>query len=151
MCDKLTEQIETLIMPYIEELSAELVELNVKHRGKTVMIDIVADRPGGITIGECTFINKKVNRQIEKKQWFGEDYVVGVASPGLDRALTTSKDFSRALGREVRFHLLEEVEGKVEHLGEVLEVKENEVLIKTKDKTITIPLGAISKAVQVIE
>ena len=147
----MTEKIEALIMPYIEELSAELIELDMKHRGKTVVIDIVADRPGGITVGECTFINKKVDRQIEKKQWFGEDYIVEVSSPGLDRALKTPKDFSRVLGREVRFHLLEEVEGKVEHLGEVVEVKEDGILIKTKDKTITIPFGDISKAVQVIE
>ena len=151
MCDELTEQVEALIMPYIEELSAELVELNVKYRGKTVVISIVADRPGGITIGECTFINKKVDREIEKKQWFGEDYAVEVSSPGLDRALKTSKDFSRVLGREVRFHLLEAVEGKIEHFGEVVEVKGDGVLIKTSDKTITILFGAISKAVQVIK
>ena len=151
MCDELTEQVEALIMPYIEELSAELVELNVKYRGKTVVISIVADRPGGITIGECTFINKKVDREIEKKQWFGEDYAVEVSSPGLDRALKTSKDFSRVLGREVRFHLQEAVEGKIEHLGEVVEVKGDGVLIKTSDKTITILFGAISKAVQVIK
>ena len=128
MCDKLTKQIEALIMPYIGELSVDLVELNVKHRGKTVVIDIVADRPGGITIGECTFITKKVDREIEKKQLVSEDYVVEVSSPGLDRALKISKDFSRVLGRKVRFHLLEVVEGKIEHLGEVVEVKENEIL-----------------------
>ena len=151
MCDKLTEQIKALIMPYIDELSAELVELNVKHSGKTVVIDIIADRPGGITAGECACINKKVNRDIEEKQWFGEDYVVEVASPGLDRDLKTAKDFSRVLSRRIRVHLLETIEEKVEHLGEVVEVTESEILIKTKDRTITIPLGCISKAVQVIE
>ncbi len=151
MQDKLTEQIEALIMPYIEELSAEIVELNVKQRGNTVVIDIAADRPGGITIGECTFINKKVDREIEKRQWFDGNYVVEVSSPGLDRALKTSKDFLRVLGREVRFHLLDALEGKVEHLGEVVEVNEDKILIKTNDKTITVPLGSISKAVQVIE
>ena len=151
MRDKMTEQVEDLVMPYIEELSAELVELNVRHQGKIVVVDIIADRPGGITIGECTFINKKVSQGIEKKQWFGEDYVVEVASPGLDRAIKTPKDFSRVLGRKVRIHLLEAVEGKVEHHGEVAHVQENEILIRTKDKNITIPLKIISKAVQVIE
>jgi len=152
MRDELTEQIETLIMSCIEELSAELVELTVKHRRKTVVIDIIADRPeGGITIDECTLINKKVNQAVEERQWFGEDYIVEVASPGLDRALKTSKDFLRALGRKVRVHLLESVEEKVEHLGEVVEVTENQVAIKRNDKIVTIPLEYISKAVQVIE
>jgi ribosome maturation factor RimP len=152
MQDKLTEKIEALIMPCIAELSADLVELNVKHRGTTTVIDIVADKPeGGITIGECTSINKKISRQIEQEQWFGEDFIVEVASPGLDRALKTSKDFLRVLGRNVRFHLLQMLEGKLEHIGKVIEVNDDEVLVKTNDKTITIPLTIISKSVQVIE
>ena len=151
MHDTLTEQIEALIMPFIDELSVELIELNVRRRGKTVIVDIIVDRPeGGITIGECTRINKKVNRGIEEKQWFGEDYEVDVSSPGLDRALRTQKDFLRVLGREVRFHLLEPVEGKVEQLGEVYEVNESQILIKKKEKIVTIPLKDISKAAQVI-
>lgn len=151
MHDKLTEQVSALIMPYIEELSAELVELDVKYRGNTVVIGIVADRPGGITIGECAFINKKVDRQIEERQWFGGDYAVEVSSPGLDRAIETQKDFSRVLGREVRFYLRAAVEGKVEYVGRVVEALEDQILVNTNNKNITIPLGSISKAVQVIK
>ncbi|MBN1870333.1 MAG: hypothetical protein JW847_07160 [Candidatus Omnitrophica bacterium] len=138
-------------MPYIDEVAAELVELRLKHRGKTVVVDIIADRPNGITIGDCAFVNKKVDRALEKRQWFGEDYVVEVASPGLDRPLETPKDFSRVIGRKVRIHLLEAVEGKVEHHGDIMEVKEDKISIKTKDKTISIPLKIISTAVQMIE
>jgi len=151
MHERLIGQIEALIMTHIDELSLELVELDIKHRRSTVVIDIIVDKPGGITIGECTLINKKVNRDIEEKQWFGEDYVVEVASPGLDRELKTSKDFARIVGRNVRFHLLELVEGKIEHSGTVTEVNEDKILIKKNDLVIAIPLKQISKAVQVIE
>ena len=135
MGDKLTERIQTLIMPHIQELSAELVELRLKyHRGR-IIVDIIADRPeGGITIGECTSINKRVTQVIEQHQCLGEDYVVEVSSPGLDRALTTLKDFSRAIGRKVRFHLFKPIEEKKEHLGEVAEVQGNQILIKKKTK-----------------
>lgn len=152
MRDELIVEIEALISASIEELSIELVEFNIKHRRNTVVIDIIADKPGGgITVDECTALNKSVNRSIEKRQWFGEDYVVEVSSPGLDRPLKTSKDFARVLERKVRVHLLEPVEGKVEHHGDVVKVKENKILIKTDGGTITIPLECISMAVQVIE
>ena len=151
MRDELTEKVQALIMPYIDEMSAELVELKIKHRGKTVVVDILADRPGGITIDECAFINKRVDRVLERKNWFKEDYVVEVSSPGLDRPLKTSRDFVRALGRKIRVHLFEPVEGKLEHHGEIVEALENKILIKTKEQTIVIPLEVISKAVQVIE
>lgn len=152
MRDELTEQVETLIMPCIRELSAELVELNLKKRGRTVVVGIIADKPdGGITVAECAHINKKVVRALEKRQSFGGDYVVEVSSPGLDRPLKTSKDFARALGRKVRVHLLDAVGEKMECLGEVAGVQENQILIAEGDETVIIPLTHIAKAVQVIE
>ena len=151
MLDELTGNVQALIMPYIDEMSAELVELTIKHRGKTVVIDVLADRPGGITIDECAFINKKIDHALERKNWFGEDYTVEVSSPGLDRPLKTSKDFSRAFGRKIRVHLTHPIEGKLEHQGEICKALDDKILIKTKEQTITIPLEAITKAVQVIE
>lgn len=152
MRDELTEKIEALIMPCIRESSVELIELNIHRRGKMVIIDIVADRAdGGITIDECAALNKMIDRAIEKRQWFGDDYIVEVASPGLDRPLKTAEDFLRVLGRKVRIHLVESIDGKVEHHGEVKEASEDQIMIKTKDKAILIPLPHIAKAVQVIE
>jgi ribosome maturation factor RimP len=149
---KLTEQIETLIMPCITALSAELVELSVnRHQGR-VVVGIIADRPGGgITMGECTSINKEIGRVFEQRQILGEDYVVEVSSPGLDRALKTSRDFARAVGRKVRVHLSVPVDEKVEYCGKVTEAQAESVFIQTRNKIITIPLKHISKAVQVIE
>lgn len=152
MRSQLTEKIESFVLPIIGELSAELVELNMKQQGETVVVDIIADKPsGGITIDECTFINKQVVWALEKQHWFGEDFVVEVSSPGLNRALKTPKDFLRAAGRKVRIHLMEPVDGKLEHHGKVAQVIKDQVLIQTKNKTITIPLDMVAKAVQVIE
>ena len=152
MCNELNEQIEALITHFTRELSIELIEWNLKKRGNTVVVDIIADKPnGGITIDECTSINKQVVRGIEEKQWFNDDFVVEVSSPGLDRELKTLNDFLRAVGRKVRIHLKEPVEGKVEHHGEITKVGENRVSIYKNDQTIVIPLEYISKAVQVID
>ena len=151
MHSELTAQLEKLVKQVTDELSTELVELNIKERGKTIVIDIIADKPGGgITIDECTSINKHVVGSVEEKQWFGEDFVVEVSSPGLDRTLKTFNDFARAVGRKVRIHISEPIEGKLEHHGKILGVQDDQILIQNKDKTITIPLELISKAVQII-
>ncbi|MCH7680603.1 hypothetical protein IID10_14770 [candidate division KSB1 bacterium] len=151
MHSELTAQLEALIKQLTEELSTELVDWNLKKRGKTVVINIIADKfNGGITIDECTSINKRVVGGIEEKQWFGDNFVVEVSSPGLDRTLKTFNDFTRAIGRKVRVHLEAPVEGKVEHHGKISGVHDNQILIKNNDKTITIPLACITKAVQMI-
>jgi len=141
-----------LIKQCIKELPAELVEWNIKKRGKTVVVDIIADKAsGGITINECILINKKVVLSIEEKQWFGEDFVVEVSSPGLDRELKTLNDFSRAAGKRVRVHLLKSIEGKVEHHGKITGVQGGQIMMEGKDKIIIIPLKHIAKAVQILD
>jgi len=152
MHSELTTQLEALIKQLTEELSTELIEWNLKKRGKTVVIDIITDKlNGGITINECTSINKQVVRAVEEKQWFGDNFVVEVSSPGLDRALKTFNDFARAVGRRIRVHLEEPVEGKVEHHGKISGVQDNQILIQNNGKTIIIPLDCITKAVQIID
>jgi len=152
MCDKLTEQVKTTIIPIIEGVSAELVELNLKQHGKTVVLDIIADKlSGGITIDECTIINKEVASAIESQQWFGEDFIIEVSSPGLDRPLKTKRDFERVIGRKVRIHLKKPVDEKVEHHGIVINVTDSQITIQKKDTMVSIPLTDISKAVQMIE
>lgn len=134
-----------------KELTFELVDFNIRRQGKTVHVEIAADKEkGGITIDECTAINKRVSRYLEDNPLISDDYVVEVSSPGLDRPLKTEKDFKRVLNLEVRFHLNDFIEGKKEHAGVVEEVNEVYVKVATKQKNINIPLSSIQKAIQII-
>jgi ribosome maturation factor RimP len=150
MSEELTRRIKTLIMPSIENSDAELIELNIRRQGSTAFVEVVADKEsGGITIDECSRINKDIFQRLERAQVIGEDFVVEVASPGLDRPLKTEKDFGRARGWNVRVHLCEAVEGKREYLGFIQGVEENKVIIKIKQKIVRLPIENIHKAVQV--
>jgi ribosome maturation factor RimP len=144
-------ELETFLTQRCQESSLELFELLLKRAGKTVQLEAIIDRPhGGITIDECTRINKAVSRLLEEKPILGEDYTIEVSSPGLDRPLKNKKDFTRVIGRNVRFHLAEMLDHKKEHSGIIEEVSDQEVKINTKTKTLTIPFTIINKAVQVI-
>ena len=149
--EELENEIGAMITPILKEITAELVELSIKRQGKTFVLDVIADKlAGGITIDECAFINKQIVKTLEQECFLGDDFVVEVSSPGLDRALKTSKDFRRVRGRNVRLHLKQAVENKIEYQGQVADVAEDQINIVSQEKTITIPLDAISKAVQVI-
>ena len=150
MFDTITAQIEDIIKPFIEDRLLELVEISVKPRNKSVMIQILADRPyGGITVDECAAINRYLVGKIDECQLVN-DYTVEVSSPGLDRPLKTTKDFLRVIGREVRFYLLEPVENKREYAGIIQEIQDNCVVVQSTEGTIVIPLEKIGKATQII-
>lgn len=147
----LNEKIEKIALPFLDEMDAELVDLNIhRHRGE-VTIQILADKSqGGITINDCAALNRKIRDAFEMKNIIMGPYVLEVSSPGLDRPLKTIKDFRRVIGREVRFFLSEAVAERIEHAGVVKNVDDDRVIIKAQNIEIAIPLGKINKAKQMI-
>ena len=135
-----------------KSLSFELVELNIRRLGKVIQVEVFVDKEsGGITMDECSAVNRQLSRYLEEKNLIADDYVVEVSSPGLDRPLKIKKDFLRAKGAEVRFHLIDMIEGKKEHSGIIKTVEDNAVYVETKKITVVIPFDKIQKAVLMID
>ena len=152
MFDHWHQDITIFLDELSESLSLELVELNIRRLGKVIQVEVFVDKEtGGITMDECSAVDRQLSRYIEEKNLIADDYVVEVSSPGLDRPLKTKKDFLRAQGTEVRFHLIEMVEGKKEHSGIVKVVEEHAVYVETKKITVVIPFDKIQKAVLIID
>ena len=151
MFENLTEQVKNLIIPFAATLDVEVIELKIRRRGKSVLIEVLADKEhGGRTIDECRWINKFLSKQLEEGIMIDGDYMVDVSSPGLDRPLRTQKDFQRVVGREVRFYLSQPLENKRELVGVIKEVLEKGIVIDSKQNPLTVSLETIQKAVQVI-
>ena len=59
--EMVTEHIEQLAMPLLREAKVELVDLNVHRQREIVHIQIFVDKEtGGITVDECTWLNKNI-------------------------------------------------------------------------------------------
>ena len=145
------KNIEDILEPFLKGMSVDLVELNIKPYQGISHIQILVDHErGGISIEECTAINRHVASVLEGQPLMMGDYDIEVSSPGLDRPLKTQKDFLRVLGHPARFHLLDFIENKKEHSGRVKEAVSAKVIIQTKSQEIEIPLALIQKAVQII-
>ena len=151
MKETLIEQIEKIAMPFFNEMYVDLVELKVNRYRGDLAIQIFADRPmGGITIGECALLNRKITEALEREKIVPQDFAIEVSSPGLDRPLRSAKDFQRIVGRDVRFYLLEPVGERIEYDGMIKSVQEEHVVIERKGAEITLPLNKINKGIQII-
>lgn len=121
----------------------DLVEYKFFMSGKQAVIRCLVDYPeGGITIDECAAINKEIVVCLEQSN-MGEDFVVEVNSPGLDRKLIGYKDFLRLKGELIGLWLNEPVEGKEYIEGEICDVDEQRLVLKNKDKTFEIDFTKI--------
>lgn len=155
MFESLNEKVLEVIKPILDEEEIVLVGLSIRRQGQDMYLQILADRhTGGITIDECSSLNKRIGDALTTRDLIPTHYILEVSSPGLDRPLKTMQDFLRTMGREVRFFLSEPVENKIEYVGIIKRVEGDVVTIESHLQSrlieIDLPLNKINKAKQVI-
>jgi len=141
------DKIRELILPFLDQQRIELVELNFRRQGTSGMLKFLVEKAGGITLEDCIFLNQEISAILDQHpDILAERYILEVSSPGLDRPLTSDRDFVRAMGKEVQVFLKEAWEGKFEYQGEVEDVIGQKLWLKESDGgIIQIPLEVIQK------
>lgn len=145
----LIEKIESVIEPVIEDMGFELVRVSVIGTGKPIleiMVDTV-DADTNIKLDECGEISKAISAVMDVENVMGDKaYMLDVGSPGVDRPLTKLNDFDRYTGRKAKIETDTLIEGRKRFKGEIMGLKENNVLLKDEDGVINIPVDYIEKA-----
>ncbi|HDZ77162.1 MAG TPA: hypothetical protein ENH41_03665 [Candidatus Omnitrophica bacterium] len=146
------------ISPFITNEGFDLVEVKLLTFGRRKVLSVLADRSnGGITIGECAALNRKISNLFEKEpNLLEDDYLVEVSSPGLDRPLATKNDFLKTINSNLNILLnstMKAAQGKKEKQefdGELIEVRDENIHLNTKEGILIISLDNIKKAKQII-
>ena len=138
--DDLEERVRSLAEPVLARYEAELVDVMVR-RGRTQLVRVVADRPGGIDLDTCARVSSELSRMLDLEDPIPGRYTLEVTSPGLDRPLKTAEDFRRNIGRKVRIVL-----AAGQHEGIVEEVGADQIVIRTdRGEQRDVPLAEIVK------
>ena len=140
------EKIEALVAPILEERLLELVEVEFRLSGKRWLLRIFIDKEGGVMIDDCEYVSRELSRLLDVEDPIDHAYTLEVSSPGLTRALKKLADFARYKGRKCRVITCQEVEGKHEFVGRIVDTAGENVLIQEKIDMFTIPICAIKKA-----
>jgi ribosome maturation factor RimP len=141
----LEERVRSLAEPVLVRHGAELVDVQVK-RGRTQLVRVVADQPGGITLEVCARVSAELSRMLDADDPIEGRYTLEVTSPGLDRPLRTEADFRKNAGRKVKVVL---ATGRHEE-GIVDDVEGDRVKLARDDGSVWVPFGDIAKATLVL-
>lgn len=57
---KITEQVEALIQPVLNDLNFELVDIEYVKEGKDHFLRISIDKEGGVDLNDCTIASEKL-------------------------------------------------------------------------------------------
>ena len=145
--DALLDRIRETVSNILRDNAIELVNITYKKEGHVRVLRILADKDVGITIDECARMNGVIGEILDKEDFIGENYILEVSSPGLDRPLKTKNDFLKIKGKRIRVHTYEPIEGKKEFVGVLEAVDDDNIAISDKNAKLTkMPLNKISKA-----
>ncbi len=146
--EEITEKLKQIAQKPIAEAKAELVHFELRPQNRNMFIRFLVDRPEGISIDECALICRAIEYEIDEEGLFAQGYTLEVASPGLDRLLTTQLDFQRVLGKVVILtydtggNHIEKIEGIIE------DAADDSITVNFKDKKVSIKYLDIKKAKQ---
>jgi len=142
---EIEEVLKQGLLPLIEEEGLELVELDLLGKAPRYILRIFVDKVGGVNVEECAALSRKISDYLDTEDLIKGSYTLEVSSPGLERPLLNLDDFRRKVGEKVRVNLKSPVDEKEEIKGEIVEVRENEIVVALEDSAVTIPWDKIDK------
>ena len=146
-----SQSVMDAIDPILKGEDLELVDVEYKKAGKSWVLRVFIDKPGGITLADCQKVSHQIEDKIEVEDLLSSAYVLEVSSPGLDRPLKKSRDFLRYKGKDVKVHTFVPVNGKKDFSGTIIDFKEEQVHLEMAGENFAIPLDKISKATLILD
>ena len=121
------EKIEEFVKNFITE-SKDLFVVDIKIApGNKVTVLLDGDK--GVTIDNCTVINRALYKFIEEKAVFGNsNFSLEVSSPGLDEPLKLFRQYKKNTGRFIEITLKDSTRKE----GKLMEASEDGVIIETE-------------------
>ena len=123
---------EALLLPIMEELNFELVDVEYVKEGGSWYLRAYIDKEGGITVNDCEVVARRINDLLDEQDFIDDSYIFEVRSPGLGRPLKKEKDYIRSMGKELEIRTYRAINRQKEFYGILTGYTEDTVTI-TRD------------------
>lgn len=125
MKPKITDLIEEMVTPILEEAGLELVEIEYKKEGANWVLRVFMDRPdAGVDLEDCARVSERLSALLDERDPIPTAYLLEVSSAGAERPLRRPRDFERSVGKRVHLSFYQPVQGHKTVEGTLLSVDE---------------------------
>ena len=114
---KVTEKVEALAKPVVEEEGCELWAVEYVREAGTWYLRVLIDKDGGVGIDDCERISRRLDPILDEADPIPDSYVFEVGSAGAERELKRPSDFERYIGSEIEVKLYQPYQGKKSYVG----------------------------------
>lgn len=122
-----------------------LYDVDEKMTGKGRIIIVYLTKIGGVSLEECAHFSRVLSEELEAFDLIPERYFLEVSSPGLERPLRLKSHWVSAITEKVAVQWSQDDE-KLSHMGSLLEVNQDTIVLDDRGTRVEIPLKSISRA-----
>ncbi len=152
MASKVESLCEENIVPIIEKMGYDVVEVEYAKKVDGMNLSFVIDKESGITLDDCEKVHKIVDEELDKLNPTGDtSYILNISSVGLDRPIKNYKDFIRNKGKQVEVKLFTPLNGNKVFKGELINFTEEEVIISESGQEKVFKKDLVAQVIPVVE
>ena len=149
---KISEEVEKFILPIVESLGCELVEVEFAKKYNGDNLTVFIDKQGGVNIEDCERVHNAIDEPLDELNPTNDKpYTLNVSSVGLDRPIISNKDYERNMGEVLEVKLFQAIEKKKLFVGKLVRFSDEEVVLLVDENEMVIERKLISKATKYIE
>jgi len=116
---KLDPRVQELVERLVTRQELELVHVEIVG-GRKPILRVYIDKPGGVTLDDCAAVSERLSVHLDVEDLIPGQYMLEVASPGLDRGLYKPADYERFAGLPAHVKLAEPINGQRNFHGKLL-------------------------------
>jgi len=139
-------QVEALAKPLCAGENLELVHIEYQRESAGRILRVYIDRPEGVALDDCVNVSRQLNDLLDVHLDDIGPYNLEVTSPGPRRPLSKPEDYERFKGRLAKIKTLQPIDAQKNFRGIIAGLTAEKVTLSSKEKTVDIPFGEISKA-----
>lgn len=143
---RIINQVEALAKPLCASENLELVHIEYQRESAGRILRVYIDRPGGVALDDCVNVSRQLNDLLDVHLDNLGPYNLEITSPGPRRPLSKFADYERFKGQLAKIKTLQPINGQKNFTGIIAGLTAEKVTLSSKEKTIDIPFGEISKA-----
>lgn len=132
MASKVIDRCNTYIVPVIEKLGYDVLEVEYVKKVDGMNLTFFIDKSSGITIDDCEKVNNAITDLLDEINVSDDaSYILNVSSAGLDRPIKNHKDFLRNQNKQVEIKLYVPQNKQKTFVGSLINFNDNGYTIKT--------------------
>lgn len=148
MASKTVDICEKNIVPFIESMGYEVLEVEYAKKQDGMNLSFYIDSPNGIFIEDCEKVHKAIDPMLDELNISNDQpYILNVCSPGIDRPITNYKRFLKNKGKMVEVSLFSKINGVKKLEGLLVDYTDDNITLDIAGQLLVIEKNKIGQIV----